>query len=109
LSTQHNRRQCQEVESNQFLVDGTICLNSETSPQVPIEETHHFIRFRKGYAVSLIRKKYKRELNRSKFEAAINLKKSNSMDQRNSEFVETRCERQTFNHDFKVDVPCAAA
>jgi hypothetical protein len=105
----HNGRQSQGLRSTRLLADGTICLNSETGPQIPSEEAHHFIRFKKSYAVSLIRKKFKRQLKRSKFEADINLKKSNSVDQSSLKFVESKLEGQTFNHDSNVDLPCAAA
>jgi hypothetical protein len=80
-------KQCQDVESNHFLVNGTICLNSKTTPRVLIEETYHFIRFRKSYAVSLLRKKFKRQLKPRRNEAVINLKKENLVDQHSSEFV----------------------
>jgi hypothetical protein len=73
------------------------------------EEVHHLIRFRKSYAVSLSRKKFKRQLRRRRIEAVIKLKKENLGDQHSSEFIESRCEGQTFNHDSNIDTPCAAA
>jgi hypothetical protein len=79
--------QSQDVESLFISVDGNICLALETDSRNLIEEAHHFIRFRRSYARSLIRKIFKKRM----------------VDQRSSGKAVQKCGGLTFNHDSTLD------
>jgi hypothetical protein len=65
----------------------------ETDSEDLVEEAHHFIRFRKSYARSSIRKAFKKKM----------------VNQRSSGKAVQKCRELAFNHDSTVDVSCAAA
>jgi hypothetical protein len=56
MNKNHIGNQSQGVERNYNLFDGKTCLASETDSRNLIEDAHHFIRFRRSYIRSSIRK-----------------------------------------------------